>query len=249
MRLITSRIRHGGLPAHTIVGSSALLADAAAFIVEASSPEGLAKMCDLCEELLVLGPRSALCSMAANLECTQAELTKFLEQEPLHSVTAIKWRRSTHGGRTWAKPLALSSNIHAEINRARLQTRPSGAAAEEAAKAVLVSYTGRVARHQHEALQQAILRKIQEVTGETLTKGEPKKALKDGNWIEEVGNGGEGSGRLRMQLSSAVSVERMHAHLHGMPIYTGHSWTTVNVSNMFLPSFASVPKNGQRGAR
>ncbi len=118
IQLASGKIKNCGLVNQVLACSSLLLSDAASRIVEASSPEGVVEGRLLGEEVLVLGPRAALMIPLLSLDDTQRELTALSEQEPMHSITAIKWRRSTHGGRTWAKPLKLSQATQAEISKA-----------------------------------------------------------------------------------------------------------------------------------
>ncbi len=84
--------------------------------------------------------------------------------------------------------------------------------------------------------------------GEKLARGQHKKAFKNQAWIEEQNGDGEWNGRIRMLLASQAEVERLHAHLHGMPVWTGHSWITLSVSNMFpFTTLGSTTKTGRGG--
>ncbi len=52
--------------------------------------------------MLVLEPMFALIIPSGNLESTLEEPTQLADADPAHCITAIKWRKSCHGGRPWA---------------------------------------------------------------------------------------------------------------------------------------------------
>ncbi len=110
---------------------------------KASSPEGLAKAGPLVEEVLVLNGKLALAIPATDLVETQELLTQLADTDPQHCVKTFRWRRSTNGGRPWARPSRLTQQVQASTTRAQLPAKPGMQAAEDAASAILVSLAGR----------------------------------------------------------------------------------------------------------
>ena len=125
-----------------VLGSSHLLDNPAAMLMEATDLGGLCKARSLAEEMLTLEPRLALILPRQALDACQSELTALAAADPAHCAQAIRWRRSTHEGRPWARPQKLQQELQAATARAQLTGRPSGQAALEAAGAILVSLQG-----------------------------------------------------------------------------------------------------------
>ena len=250
IRMMVSRIRSGAVADSTLVGSSTLLNDQAAMLAEGSSPEGLTKVGEICEETLIINPKLALVIPTGNLDTAQKWLSTTADKDPQHCLKVIRWRQSTNGGRPWARPTRLAQDVQNSIARAQILARPGGKAAEEAASGILVTISGRRGQAYPIALKEATVAKLEEILQAKLDRGVAGKALGPMQWAEEQNGDGSWSGRIRARLPSPAEAETLHGQLHGVPILVGREWYTLSVANAFLPTFNSggPTKNGPRGA-
>ncbi len=83
VRLLTSRIKQA-VPAGVAVGSSFLLNDTAAVLVEASSPKGLATASPNADELLIINSKLTLATLARAQGETPKLLTRMADDDPQH---------------------------------------------------------------------------------------------------------------------------------------------------------------------
>ncbi len=69
----------------------------------------------------------------------------------------------------------LTQEAQAAISKARPRLRPNGVAAEEAAREVLISYSGRVPSHELPAQPRALMDKVQETSGQQLIRASTRR--------------------------------------------------------------------------
>ena len=249
IRLSTKLVAQAGSSLGAMVGSSLLLQDPAAMLAEATSMQGLRNGQDNFDEMLILEPKLALVIPGSTQEACQQELTKGLDKDPEHCIQAVKWRRSTHGGRPWARPERLQQDAQAATSRAKLTARPATKASKEAASVIAISFQGGGLGGKTQALVTGTIAKVTEVLGWAPQQGQEGRALQLGEYAADKDEQGGPNGRIRIQLHDPDQAKTVHAELHGTPIWLGHGYVVAHVSNMFLSSFQPGQKNRARGSQ
>ena len=81
------------------------------------------------DEVLMVSPRLAVLHTAASKEAWEGLMTSQLTSQPDKAITIIRWRRSQHGGRPWAKPLMCDAQVRGITTTTR--ERAAGRGSEE----------------------------------------------------------------------------------------------------------------------
>ena len=101
------------------LGLSSLFCNSAAMLLDVGDPGALVDHAPRISECVWLDPRRALAIVTGTLADWEDALTRQAGEHPDACVERVRWRPSTHGGRTWARPLVLDSSRRAAAQRAR----------------------------------------------------------------------------------------------------------------------------------
>ena len=238
IRMTIRRLRRSALPPSTVVGSSLLVADSAAMLVEGTDFQGLLKMYDQMEEMLPIDQRTALMYPTGDKQTWEDALTALADSDPAHCTTMVRWRRSQNGGRPWARPQKLQQDLIAATQRAKSSAAAGTAASRDAARSALISLSGPSLGADPAAVREAILRQVVVTLGRPLHPSSPGCALQADQWAGSVDDSGIWDGKIRIKVKTEAEIKSIHAALGGLPIWQGSEWTMLQVTNFTLPALA-----------
>ena len=159
-------------------------------------------------------------------------------------ILGIKWRRS-NGGRIWVRPQLLQEEVRNRAVTAKNVAQGRPALDELATRSGLISVTGLSLGGAPDELMKATVKRISDILGQPLTQGQDGSALRNNEWAAICKPATTAwAGQLRIVLDSQDNLKKVHDQLHGMPLWTGSSWSQVTVSNPLLPVFKASPQRG-----
>ena len=197
-------------------------------VVEAGSPKGIVEAKAHMEATIMLGPNKAL----ATIEGTQAQweiiTTDQLRKAADEAITRIKWKTSVHGGRTWAKPLALDRDIGATKARAKA---PHQQGHDQALLTIRLS--GPLGADPN-ALMTKLMEVVQGKAGIQLQEKQPRQQLKKMNWAGDKDAFGDWSGIIKLQLDTKDQAAALAQMLRGYAVDVGGYTAPLDVHSPFV---------------
>ena len=223
-----------------LLGSLDCVSDAAAYLVDLTSPGAAQAAWPLCEDLVFLQPRLLTIRTAAQQEVWAQLLEQVFERDPDAAILRVRWRPSRHGGRIWATPPVTAQQLGAASRLAARAAVPSAAADGR----TTLSLRGPLG-HDPARVMTEFLAVLQTRTGLSLMQATDAADERLGTWrlLDGVGDPG-GAGRVRLALSSLDEARRVAAEFHGRAINVGPDLIAIEVSNDLLG--APGAGNGRR---
>ena len=175
-------------------------------------------------------------------------LTDLALADPAAAITEVRWRRSRNSGRPWVRPQMLPQDLQAAVQRGQARQSGRPERLSDVAASALISFLGASLGADPESLCNALVTKMESVLQVSLTRSAPRTAIEPLQWAREEHATGEWSDRVRVRLRSSDEVQRLHALLHGTPVWIGAAWCTLAITNAFLPVMpAASPPGNERG--
>ena len=222
------------------IAAQDILNDKGARIMELTSLQALELVKPLCDEVMLISPKTALIQTREPKETWKEVLTQLIRADPSKSVTQIRWRRSEHGGQPWVKPILLDSCAKGNLEKAR-----AVAAKCLASDTRLTIEIGRHMGSEPWLLWEALMKKIGESTGVTLIGLPYRMDPPQGSWVVIPDDDGEPSNRAIVEVREVSQVQLFYDRIHGASIAVNGHLQTVTV---FGADFEADVNNGGRGA-
>ena len=232
-----------GYEVEALVGSSNLISDQGSLLCDMGQIVALEAASELVDEAVVLSPSRALILPRATSASWEVFLTRMFSQDADNCIKKLRHRPSCNGGRTWAKPMALESQIAAK--RSRDKDTKSGTHAPDPVG--LISIRGPLGAYPEE-LKQALMHSIGVHLGLTVTRGDPARSLQPQEWMEVRGGNGDWNGQIRLQLASLTELASLRSLLDSSAVELEGELRTVEVFNPYLQeNGSSVHFPGSQG--
>ena len=228
VQLIVSDLReHPGLSG-ALIGHSLLFKDKAAMILEATSSAPITEVDNRLEAVLLLSPGKALVIPRGTQQEWELALTTQNLQDPSNSVTKMRWKTSRHGGRTWAKPLALDRDLRAA--RAR-DKAPEQFGADQAV--LTIKLEGPLGADPN-GLVDAIMKEVANRTKSQLRKQDGPGTLRSMHWAPSLDTDGLWNGHLRLQLDNMEQLKELAGMIRTFVIDIGGELFPLDAHSPFL---------------
>ena len=209
---INADLGHQGIAA----APQSLLTDRSARIMEFTHVRALRKTARWLDSVLVVAPRLALIHSTTSRPDWEGKMTQMMRDVPEEAISGIKWRKSQHGGRSWAKPAMCEAQIKGLVQQT-LHVRDDG----ELQK-VMISIPGSLGK-QPDGLMQKLVHEIGKILGNTVGLVDSEADLSDYKIWPDKGTNNTWKGSLILMCSSAPQAEQTMASLNGKPIIiNGH---------------------------
>ena len=231
-----------------LVGSSNLFADQTTLLCDMGRVSALEAANELVEEVVVLSSSKAIILSRASRGAWEVLLTQKFSEDAESCIKKVRHRPSCQGGRTWAKPLALESQIAAK--RVRDQDANAGRQASEPVG--LLTIRGPLGAYPEE-LKNALVLSISERMNISTSRGNPSLSLQPYEWMEVRNGHGDWNGQIRLQLSSWEEMSSLRSLLVSSVVELDGEQRSVEVFNPYLRENGStchhsgVQGNGQGG--
>ena len=169
IRLNVSILRTREALAGSLIGSRSLYANQASMLVDFRFPQTLLKCVDLCDEVVLVSPKLAAIMTSKPAATWAKRLTSIATEDPAAAIDKIRFRQSRQGGRPWAKPQILRA------------PRQKSSAADDLC--ILIAVYNLVSSDLDITLT-ALLRRIAEILGSSLQRGDNIDSRKPLHWLE-----------------------------------------------------------------
>ena len=232
------------------MGSSRTFTEPSSLICEFDRVGSLLGATSLIEDVVVLSQSRALVLPKATSAMWEVFLTAQFQQKADQGITKLRWRPSRHGGRTWAKPLALDSQIAAKRARDRDSVRPDSQTPDPSGLIIIRGSLGA----KPEELMEALLAAIGRSLNISLARGRPLLSLQTHEWAETRKGDGSWSGQVRIQLATWQELQALKTLLDSSVIELDGEHRAVEVHSPYLLENGTVvghtPNRGNvRGGR
>ena len=139
-----------------LIGSQSLFTDPSTLLAEIPNVGAATEIASLADEIVLASPSLAILHTSCSQIRWEEALTELLQNTPEYAVEKLKWRQSRHGGRPFAKPVAL--DVRRERTRASLAARNAATDTGEAALTSIITVNGALG-----ADPLALMKKIMEI--------------------------------------------------------------------------------------
>ena len=121
VRLCIAGLRRRPDLKEALIGSQSFFSDSSALLADISNPSAATRIADLCEQLVIVSPRLVLLHTSQPKDTWELRLTELVREDASKSIGRVHWRKSGHGCRVFAKPLALDIQVRAARAKAHPQ--------------------------------------------------------------------------------------------------------------------------------
>ena len=216
-----------------------MYADGSTLICEMTGAGAALHAWQMSTQMVVLSSDKLLLHTDADPETWQPKLTALLQQDAQAAILRVKWRPSRHGGRPWAQPAAVQSQLAAarRTKGGRTgQTVPLRNIAE-------VHIRGPVGYDAHTVYRQ-LAAHVTQVAGIALVETTSDSPGTPGYW-RWLGASDPTAppGRLRLYLRSDDEVQKLYQALHERTLQVGMDHVALQVTN----DRQDLEGNGRRG--
>ena len=214
--------------------------DPSAMLLEYSSLDAIVLVEGLCRDLAVVAP--GLCTIRTDIakEVWTGRLEDIYLANPSISIKGVKWRRSMHGGRSWASPPTTRAHLEA---LGRVERQEEAEVCEVSAR---VSINGGVSGE----VLWLLIKLIDNLGIVALDEQESEAGVQAGQW-KAIYNGaaGDWTGAVVLFGLNADQLEELQAQLQKKTITLGVGNLTITVAHD--QGMAKEAKHGaaRRGAR
>ncbi len=113
-------INHDLAPQWVHAAMQHTVSDYSAWILE-THVRGLRKTASMLDSIFVISPMFAIVhTKTTSKQDWEALMTMQVRDHPEETISAIKWRKSQHGGRSWASPLMCESQVKGLLQMVRV---------------------------------------------------------------------------------------------------------------------------------
>jgi len=222
------------------IAAQDILNDRGARVMEVTSLQTLDLVKSLCDEVMLIAPKTALIQTREPKETWREVLTQLVRADPNKSVTQVRWRRAEHGGQPWVKPILLDSCARGNLEKAR-----AVAAKCLSSDTRLAMEIGRHMGSEPGLLWEALMKKVGETTGVSLVRLPYTMDPPQGSWVVVPDDDGELSNRAIIEVREAKQVQLFYDMIHGASVVVNGLHQTVVI---FGADFEADVNNGGRGA-
>ena len=199
---------------------------------EVTEAQAAVKFRHLFHDCVLTSPQEALIRTEGTAENWQIELSRRMREEPECCGLKIKWRPSMHGGRTWAQPIAIESQIQAVRVQAAIQCKGRAPGSEGGDFETTIQIQGTLGPEPASLMRQ-VMCTLNAKLNANLQEQAPEERLTTGGWqlVKTIGTETL-SGRIRVKLSSKPEVDGLIKAYHGSSIKIGELVATIQISNL-----------------
>ena len=221
-----------------LIGSSALIEDGTAFLVEFGNIKSLdGWFINATQEILVISPSKALITTLTPKSVWEAMLTQQAQDNPNEAISCIRFRQSLNLRSTvFAKHQLLDDHVRAQRQKhsmARLSQDEQLKAALQASLRI-----EGLPNTSHVAVSQEIMAKVCQITGIPLVQTNSDRP-NVGEWTICYRNGNEFAQRLAVQLPSSEALKLLIQRINGSGIRIGGFDLVIEVLSLH-PGFSSA---------
>ena len=228
-----------------LIGPLNLFTEPGALLVEFGHTKALIDALEPVENIVLVSSRLALVTTPERSEHWCALLTRQLETDPLGAITKLRFRPSRHGGRAFAKPETLPSNIRQM--KAKAASRPPAAADGTAHE---LQSTVRISEIPTGTPDDLLLYTIQQlgaaitVPFNQKTQQGPLNAYECRPTRDALG---KWTGAIDFKCASQQELGRLYSKLQGSAIELNGTCCVLDITNSFLHLASSTASTSLMG--
>ena len=180
------------------------------------------------------GPLLALTRTEVLPSIWRSSLSVRVDESPDCCVTKLKWKPSTHGGRTWAQPDPTSRQLMAVKAQAgiRRQGRTPGEDSNDLVSEIVID---KPLGPRPKEILRAMMGSVSIQLAATLEDKQDEHDLPVGGWAMLLRPGSnEPSGKIRLKLSNSEEVHTLRHKLQDCSIRVGGEHLAVQVNNFAI---------------
>jgi len=181
-----------------MVGSQRMITDKSARTLEVGDSNAALEAAHLCDQILMIKPRMALIHTSNTKQCWEDHLSNALRWEPAAAATCIRWRKSEHGGKIFARAQQLEQAKKGSSTMARVSQHR----ADILECTLEMSFPGAVGARPLDMLQ-SLAEKAGQVVGLKPAEAEEGEDLEAGEWAPILNHRGDYQGALKMRCRNA----------------------------------------------
>ena len=220
-----------------LVGSQDLFSDSRALLADILHPSGSTRIADLCEQSVFVSPKLMLLHTSEPKDVWELRLTELMLEDASKAIDRLRWRKSGHGGRVFAKPLALDAQIRAAQATAR--TRNNTGIEYDPSLSSMIVIRGALGANPDQLVED-LMAIIASRIGLVLSRGECERNLKPGQWRQVVDGAGQCTGSVRLVLASLVEVRSLGSNVSATAVEINGHVQHIEVHNALL--VPSIPE-------
>jgi hypothetical protein len=214
-----------------LIGSQSLFSDSSALLADISHPSAATRIADLCEQLVIVSTRLVLLHTAQPKDTWELRLTELVREDARTSTGRVHWRKSGHGGRVFAKPLALDIQVRAA--RAKAHPHASRGIEHDPSLSSMIVIRGVLGADPAKLIED-LMGVIAARTRINLNRGACERTLRAHQWREIVDGAGQCTGAVRVVLASLAEVQLLDSVANAMAVEINGFIQQVEVHNSFL---------------
>ena len=214
-----------------LLGWIALIRDADALLLEATSISAAQALSDLCVSQLTVSPTLTIISTTAGPEIWSARLTKTWTEHPLNTGEKVRYRPSLGGDEKFATIAALPTQIAGAKARRGHGPADISQVNPKSLQATLSIPLG--ATHDIEDWSTKLFEKLAGSCLVVLSRAKDEKALGLREWRPILDYEGKWAGKLIVQCTDEAELRRLHTALHGKQVTVGEHSASVGVHSDF----------------
>ena len=219
--------RGSALPVDAFYGFKDLFVDKESLILETTSPAAMHHYWSLCSQLVPISGRRALVVTQTEAETWTKRMDNVMENDSAETAVKLRWRASKHGGRTFASPTATTKALAASRRRGTAPISTLHFNAE-------VEILGEVGKEDGQVLA-LLMQHASRSLGLTIKETDYTRPPKIGEYVHLATlDTTAPPGKLRVCLSSADEVQKLHSALHGQTLLVGNARVGIAVGNDLL---------------
>jgi hypothetical protein len=231
MRLYISMLKHNPRLREALIGQQSLFVNPAALLVDFGHPKALIDAIVSLEEVVLVSPRLALITTPHNTEQWRTIMTKQLQTDASAAITKIRFRQSRHGGRPWATPEALPT----QIQRAKCRAAKAPATAIERDRRELRSTlrVSNISTGRPEDVIDLILEQMSAVIGMPLRRSNGTRSPKPYDCQPTRDAFGKWTGAIQFECANSGELKAVYEAMHGSSIEMNGVCSIVEIENLF----------------
>jgi hypothetical protein len=223
---------------NALIGSQSLFAEPAAMIVDFGHPRAMVASRDFIEEAIFVSPRIALVTSPKRTEEWCQLITLQLHSTPMDAITTVRFRKS-RGGRAWARPEALPTQIRSTKARAPLQT-PSQLESSKQRLRTTIAISS-VATGEVEALMSLIMHHIGSIIQNPFHRSTGTAPMRPYDWKPMMDATGKWTGRIEFECSNTEEIKAVYSKMQGCGIEIQNTCYILELENHLLDLPTTVP--------
>ena len=227
------------LAVDTYYGLRSMISHRDALILESSSPLAVHHYWALCTQLVAISPHKFVVYSASEPEVWSRAMDRVMQNDADETSVRLRWRASKNGGRTVAAPTATTKALAASRRRGTAPITLHDFHTD-------VVLQGEVGKEDGQVLR-ALMNHAIQATGLQIKETDYQGTPQVGDYIHLASQDPTAPpGKIRVLLSTADEVRRLHNALHGQTIQVGQDRVGILVGNDLVDS-RGVPGNDRRG--